>query len=111
MCVFACVFSFYVLFVSAVICLTQEDQFEDNYGEPEAVVDMSVVKRKSFPMPPVHVDEAVMCLDYIDHDCEIQKSQPCQSDFVYRCIQGQSSEEIYLRRVGHKEVLRSVCEH
>lgn len=32
---------------------------------------MSVVKTKSFPMPPINVDEAVMCLDYIDHDCEL----------------------------------------
>lgn len=43
----------------------KEDPFEDNYGEPQAVV-----KTKSFPMPPITVDEAVMCLDYIDHDCE-----------------------------------------
>ena len=33
---------------------------------------MSVVKTKSFPMPPINVDEAVMCLDYIDHDCEME---------------------------------------
>lgn len=45
-----------------------EDPFEDKYGEPEVVVDMSLVKTKSFPMPPINVDEAVMCLDYIDHD-------------------------------------------
>lgn len=32
---------------------------------------MSLVKTKSFPMPPINVDEAVMCLDYIGHDCEI----------------------------------------
>ena len=30
-------------------------------------VDMSVVKPKSFPMPPITVEEAVLCLYYIDH--------------------------------------------
>lgn len=51
----------------------QDESFEDNYAddaETEPTVDMSVVKRKSFPMPPIHVDEAIICLDYIDHDCE-----------------------------------------
>ena len=37
---------------------------------------MSLVKTKSFPMPPINVDEAVMCLDYIDHDCEILVNSP-----------------------------------
>lgn len=31
---------------------------------------MNVVKKKTFSMPPISVEEAVMCLDYIDHDCE-----------------------------------------
>ncbi|CAM9688470.1 unnamed protein product [Sphacelaria rigidula] len=44
---------------------SEEDPYEDKYG---SLVDMSVVKKKSFPMPPIAVDEAVMCLDYIDHD-------------------------------------------
>lgn len=47
-----------------------DEAFDGEYDEPEVVVDMSVVKNKSFPMPPIVVEEAVMCLDYIDHDCE-----------------------------------------
>lgn len=38
------------------------------------VVDMSVVKEKSFAMPPIEIEEAVMCLDYIDHDCKYSSS-------------------------------------
>lgn len=49
----------------------EEDPFEDKYGEPEVMVDMSIVKNKSFPMPAIGVEEAVMCLDYIGHDCEL----------------------------------------
>lgn len=56
--------SLYVMLVSQE---SEEDPYEDKYG---GLVDMSVVKKKSFPMPPIAVDEAVMCLDYIDHDCE-----------------------------------------
>lgn len=48
----------------------EDESFDDKYDEPEVVVDMSVVKNKSFAMPPIEVEEAVMCLDYIDHDCE-----------------------------------------
>lgn len=47
-----------------------EDETFEDYEEPGVVVDMSVVKNKSFAMPPIEVEEAVMCLDYIDHDCE-----------------------------------------
>ena len=35
---------------------------------------MSVVKEKSFAMPPIEVEEAVMCLDYIGHDCEFSRT-------------------------------------
>ena len=31
-------------------------------------IDMSVVKSKSFNMEPISLQEAVMCLEYIDHD-------------------------------------------
>eukprot|EP00752_Nemacystus_decipiens_P008851 g7898.t1 len=46
----------------------EDEAFDDEYDEPDVVVDMSVVKEKSFAMPPIEVEEAVMCLDYIDHD-------------------------------------------
>lgn len=66
-----------------VFCLQAEDEsFEDDYDEPDVVVDMSVVKNKSFAMPPIEVEEAVMCLDYIDHDCEKNTSG---ADFSALC--------------------------
>mmetsp|Transcript_72629 Transcript_72629/g.151676 ORF Transcript_72629/g.151676 Transcript_72629/m.151676 type:complete len:268 (+) Transcript_72629:143-946(+) len=37
-------------------------------------VDMSVVKKKAFPMEPITVAEAVLCLDYIDHDFYVFKN-------------------------------------
>lgn len=51
----------------------EDEPFDDKYDEPDVVVDMSVVKEKSFAMPPIEVEEAVMCLDYIDHDCEYNR--------------------------------------
>jgi putative sigma-54 modulation protein len=43
---------------------------------PEGVppVDMSVIRKKSFPMDPITVEEAVLCLEYIEHDFYVFKS-------------------------------------
>jgi len=45
-------------------------------GLPDGVppVDMSVVRRKSFPMDPITVEEAVLCLEYIEHDFYVFKN-------------------------------------
>lgn len=59
---------------SSDIKTEQEEPFKDKYDPADLSVDMSVVKRKSFPMPPIAVEEAVMCLEYIDHDCEYPAS-------------------------------------
>ncbi|CAN0410294.1 unnamed protein product [Discosporangium mesarthrocarpum] len=49
----------------------EEDEEElGQYEDPLPTPDMSVVKEKSFPMPAITVEEAVLCLGYIDHDCE-----------------------------------------
>ena len=45
-------------------------------GEPLVPpVDMSVVKTKSFPMEPITAAEAVLCLDYIDHNFYVFKNK------------------------------------
>lgn len=45
-------------------------------GIPASVppVDMSVVRKKSFPMDPISVEEAVLCLEYIEHDFYVFKN-------------------------------------
>lgn len=64
-------FFFILLLVIFFLLQAEDESFDGDYEEPEVVVDMSVVKNKSFPMPPIGVEEAVMCLDYIGHDCEL----------------------------------------
>ncbi|KAJ1475681.1 ribosomal protein S30Ae/sigma 54 modulation protein [Baffinella frigidus] len=37
-------------------------------------VDMTVVKKKTFPMEPISVEDAVLCLEYIEHDFYVFKN-------------------------------------
>ncbi|CAN0102406.1 unnamed protein product, partial [Hapterophycus canaliculatus] len=62
---------------------------EDKYGEPDVVVDMSIVKNKSFPMPAIGVEEAVMCLDYIGHDF-----------YLFRNVDTNEVNVVYKRKSG-----------
>lgn len=41
-------------------------------GVPKA--DMTVVKKKSFAMAPITTEEAVLCLEYLDHDFYVYKN-------------------------------------
>eukprot|EP00617_Octactis_speculum_P020975 CAMPEP_0185765600 /NCGR_PEP_ID=MMETSP1174-20130828/30878_1 /TAXON_ID=35687 /ORGANISM="Dictyocha speculum, Strain CCMP1381" /LENGTH=205 /DNA_ID=CAMNT_0028448841 /DNA_START=154 /DNA_END=771 /DNA_ORIENTATION=+ len=45
----------------------EEDAFAGAVEIPR-FVDMSIVKQKSFNMEPITVEDAVLCLEYIDHD-------------------------------------------
>eukprot|EP00871_Galdieria_phlegrea_P003617 jgi/Galph1/4256/GphlegSOOS_G2916.1 len=48
-------------------------------------LDQQVVKRKSFPVPRQSVEEAVLCLDYIDHDFYVfRNSQTGEINIVYK---------------------------
>lgn len=46
-----------------------DDTFDASPVEPSLVPNVDgLVKRKSFPMPLQTVEEAILCLDYIDHE-------------------------------------------
>lgn len=48
-----------------------------------------VVRKKSFPMPPISVEEAVLCLEYIDHDFYMfRNAQSGQINVVYKRSSG-----------------------
>eukprot|EP00960_Hanusia_phi_P049699 759717-Hanusia_phi.AAC.7 len=42
---------------------------------PVPPADMSLMKKKTFPMDPISVEEAVLCLDYIEHDFYVFKNK------------------------------------
>merc|ERR1711908_17234 len=57
--------------------LEEEEEEDDDFVDDdvdmydtgaEMVVNMDVVKQKSFNMEPISVADAVLCLEYIDHD-------------------------------------------
>jgi putative sigma-54 modulation protein len=52
---------------------------------PLAQTPWQVVRKKSFPMPPISVDEAVLCLEYIDHDFYVfQNAETNKINVVYK---------------------------
>lgn len=58
---------------------------EESEAPPVPEVDMSVVKKKAFPMDPISVEEAVLCLEYIDHDFYVFKNSASgKMGVVYR---------------------------
>jgi putative sigma-54 modulation protein len=63
-----------------------EEEDVDSYGEDGLpVVDMSIVKRKSFPMPPCTVEDAIIALEYIDHDFYVfRNSESGEVNVVYK---------------------------
>jgi putative sigma-54 modulation protein len=58
------------------------DEYSDNVV-PQA--DMSVVKEKKFPMPPCTVEDAVTCLDFLDHDFYVfRNAETSEINVVYK---------------------------
>eukprot|EP00184_Porphyridium_aerugineum_P008244 CAMPEP_0184691938 /NCGR_PEP_ID=MMETSP0313-20130426/621_1 /TAXON_ID=2792 /ORGANISM="Porphyridium aerugineum, Strain SAG 1380-2" /LENGTH=214 /DNA_ID=CAMNT_0027149721 /DNA_START=272 /DNA_END=916 /DNA_ORIENTATION=- len=56
--------------------------YEDENGVPRV---RQVLKKKSFPMPPQTVEEAVLCLEYIGHDFYVfQNKDTKQINVVYK---------------------------
>ena len=50
-----------------------------------AVAPWAVVREKRFPMPPMSVQDAVLCLEYIDHDFYVfRDSATSEVSVVYR---------------------------
>jgi len=48
-------------------------EYDKTYDIPE--VDMKVVKKKQFAMSPISTEEAVLCLEYLDHDFYVYKNK------------------------------------
>jgi len=52
-------------------------------------IDMSVVRPKKFPMPPILVEEAVLCLSFIDHPFYVFKNKESNEiNVVYKRADG-----------------------
>mmetsp|Transcript_14359 Transcript_14359/g.22845 ORF Transcript_14359/g.22845 Transcript_14359/m.22845 type:complete len:319 (+) Transcript_14359:98-1054(+) len=71
----------------------QDDVQQEEYsGIPEGyapVEDVSVVRRKKFPMPPISIEDATLCLDYLDHDFYVfRNSETKEINVVYRRAEG-----------------------
>jgi len=64
-----------------------QDDADEGASIPSGVppIDMSVVRKKTFPMDPITVEEAVLCLEYIDHDFYVFKNKATgKVSVVYR---------------------------
>jgi len=60
------------------------EEFEDAY-KGAALPAGDVVKRKSFPMPSISVDDAALCLEYIDHDFYVFRNEETKEiNVVYK---------------------------
>lgn len=63
------------------------DDFGDSLSELN--VDMDIVKQKSFNMEPISVQDAVLCLEYIDHDFYVFRNKDTNDiNVVYKRNQG-----------------------
>jgi len=67
----------------------EEEAEEEAEEVTEFATPMAVVKRKSFPMPPLTTEEAVTCLEYIEHDF-----------YVFRNADTQEINVVYKREAG-----------
>ncbi|GAB5370591.1 hypothetical protein AAMO2058_001506400 [Amorphochlora amoebiformis] len=51
--------------------------------------DVAVVRKKRFPMPPITVEDATICLDYLDHDFYVFRNADTKEvNVVYRREEG-----------------------
>lgn len=61
--------------------------FEDTIGEPTAASPSAseLVRRKRFPTPPQTVDDAIVCLGFIDHDFYVfENAETKQINVLYK---------------------------
>jgi len=64
----------------------QYEKVPDGYAPME---DVSVVRKKKFPMPPISIEDATLCLDYLDHDFYVfRNSETKEINVVYRRAEG-----------------------
>jgi len=82
--------------VSGAAAMVQgEDDVQGEYQEvpdgysPSSESDIAVVRRKKFPMPPISIDDATLCLDYLDHDFYVFRNKDTNEiNVVYRRQEG-----------------------
>lgn len=61
----------------------------DNIPEGYEGQDVTLVRKKSFPMPPITMEDATLCLDYLDHDFYVfRNSETNEINVVYRRAEG-----------------------
>lgn len=74
------------IFDEEELLLQLDEKYRDQAKTPDPFsVDMSVVKPKSFAMPPISVEEAVLCLYYIDHPFYVFRNKDTQEiNVVYK---------------------------
>ena len=81
-------------FRAGEVDLAEEDDDEveeaDDFGDSlTPVVNMDIVKQKSFSMEPISLADAVLCLEYIDHDFYVFRNKETNEiNVVYKRNQG-----------------------
>eukprot|EP00472_Partenskyella_glossopodia_P014423 CAMPEP_0197516306 /NCGR_PEP_ID=MMETSP1318-20131121/1176_1 /TAXON_ID=552666 /ORGANISM="Partenskyella glossopodia, Strain RCC365" /LENGTH=257 /DNA_ID=CAMNT_0043064935 /DNA_START=395 /DNA_END=1168 /DNA_ORIENTATION=- len=67
----------------------QQDEYApvpDGYSPMD---DITVVRKKTFPMPPISIEDATLCLDYLDHDFYVFRNKDTDEiNVVYRRAEG-----------------------
>jgi len=87
-------------FRAGEVDLAEEDDDEveeaDDFGDSDSLTDspfgdvnMDIVKQKSFSMEPISLADAVLCLEYIDHDFYVFRNKETNEiNVVYKRNQG-----------------------
>eukprot|EP00470_Lotharella_oceanica_P002505 CAMPEP_0170168234 /NCGR_PEP_ID=MMETSP0040_2-20121228/1350_1 /TAXON_ID=641309 /ORGANISM="Lotharella oceanica, Strain CCMP622" /LENGTH=315 /DNA_ID=CAMNT_0010406439 /DNA_START=71 /DNA_END=1018 /DNA_ORIENTATION=+ len=66
-----------------------QGEFEPVPNDYKPMEDVSLVRKKKFPMPPITVEDATLCLDYLDHDFYVFRNADTKEiNVVYRRAEG-----------------------
>jgi len=74
--------------ISGALIEEPDDELEGASGRA-AAAPIALVRRKSFAMDPITVEDAIVCLDYIDHEF-----------YVFRNVQTDEVNVVYKRNSG-----------
>uniref|UniRef100_A0A6V3PVS7 Sigma 54 modulation/S30EA ribosomal protein C-terminal domain-containing protein n=1 Tax=Lotharella globosa TaxID=91324 RepID=A0A6V3PVS7_9EUKA len=66
-----------------------QGEFEPVPNDYKPMEDVSLVRKKKFPMPPISIEDATLCLDYLDHDFYVFRNADTKEiNVVYRRAEG-----------------------